>query len=318
MGTASRPPLSVVVPVRDGAATLDRCLAALVAGMPDGGDIVVVDDGSTDDTATIAARHPVRLVRNPTSLGTSGARNVGWRATTAQRIGFVDADVVVRPDTLARLVACLEQHPDALGVNGILALDLGTPGRVSAFVNTSIHYQHLCHGTQVASAFTSVCVLTRTALDTMGGWDEHFHSRYADDVASRWSLPPGCLLMDADARAEHLKSVDLRGMLKHRFNVGRHFVQSVLVHREVVAKHPGSVLLAKRYPLNTLNAAFLLGAPVLLPLHLFGAIAINAPFALFTLRNRGAAEALLAIPLSQLEGFAYLFGMWSGAMMRGR
>jgi hypothetical protein len=323
------PALTVVVPVRDGAATLARCLTALVAGLPGNAEVVVVDDGSMDDTAAIAARFPVRLVRLPVSRGASGARNAGIATSDAPVLAFVDADIVVRPDALGRLAARLDAEPRTLGANGLLALDLTTPGLVSAFTNTSLHYQHLRHGERVASAFTSLCVLRRDALDRMGGW-EGGTSRYADDVATRWHLPPRSIVLVPEAQAEHLKYVHLRGLLLHRVNVGYFFVASLLAHQEAARAHPRAAILALRYPLNATAAALTVAAlpgllvlpPVaaatlLVPALIF--LGANAHFAYFTLRHRGGAEALVAIPISALEGFAYIFGMgWSATVAAWR
>ncbi|MFZ5476075.1 MAG: glycosyltransferase [Myxococcota bacterium] len=301
-------PLSVVVPAFDAAPTLARCLSALVAALPDGGEIVVVDDGSRDATAAIAAGFPARLLRQA-NRGTSAARNAGVAAARHDLIAFVDADVVVRPDALRRLVAAL--GPEDLGANGILALDLTTPGLVSAFANTSIHFQHLRHGKRVATAFTALCVLRREALDRMGGWDERWHSRYADDVATRWHLPAGSIRLVPEATGEHLKPVRLAGLLKHRFNIGWFWVRSVGAHREKADR----AVLDLRYPLNTIAAVGLLtpAAPVAAGI----AVAANARFVAFTLRERGAVEAAAALPLSVLEGFAYAAGVIS-SVARGR
>ncbi|MDP2305389.1 MAG: glycosyltransferase family A protein [Pseudomonadota bacterium] len=316
--------LLVVVPVRDGANTLPRCLDALVRALPAGAEIVVVDDGSHDASAAVAARFPVRLVAHAQSRGASAARNTGAAASDAALVAFVDADVVVRPDALTRLVAVLAAEPEASGANGILSLDLSTPGWMSAFANTSIHYQHLCHGLRVASAFTSVCVLRRTALVKMGGWEADT-SRYADDVATRWHLPPGSILLDVSAQGEHLKRVSVTGLLKHRFNIGWFYFNSIVSHWGQVRERPATTVLALRYPLNTAAAALSVAllpvmawAParpaMLLPAALF--VLANSRFALFTLRARGAAEALIAIPLSTIEGFAYMFGICASATMR--
>jgi hypothetical protein len=316
--------LLVVVPVRDGATTLPRCLEALVHALPVGAEIVVVDDGSRDDSAAVASRFPVRVLRHTQSRGASAARNTGLAASDAALVAFVDADVVVRPDALARLVATLAAAPDACGANGVLALDLSTPGLMSAFANTSIHYQHLCHGERVASAFTSVCILRRAALVKMGGWEADT-SRYADDVATRWHLPPGSIHLDVGAQGEHLKRVSLRGLLKHRFNIGWFYFGSIVSHWGQVRERPATSVLALRYPLNTVAAALSVALlPVLVwaparPLLLFPAalfVLANTRFALFTLRERGPKEALFAIPLSTLEGFAYMCGILASATMR--
>lgn len=312
--------LSVVVPVYNGAPTLDRCLAALCAALPPDSEVVVVDDASTDDSAAIAARHPVRLVRRANNGGASAARNHGVSVSDAELFAFVDADVVVRPDALTRLVAALDD--DTLGANGLFALDLSTPGLVTAFTNTSIHYQHLRHGKRVASAFTGLCVLRRAALARMGGWDERT-SRFADDVGTRWHLPPGSLALVPEAQGEHVKAVRLLGLLKHRAQIGRHFVDSVLDNWGEAKERPRAALLDLRYPLNTLAAGLTVvllpfGRPTWFVVPLGILVVANADFVRFTLRHRGPVEALAALPISALEGYAYGAGLAAGLLTRSR
>ena len=306
--------LSVIVPVYNGAPTLERCLAALVAALPAGGEIVVVDDASTDSSSTIAARHPVRLVQREVNGGASAARNHGITAADGELLAFVDADVVVRPDALRHLVSAMSD-PARMGANGLFALDLSTPGRVTAFTNTSIHYQHLRHGAAVASAFTGLCVLRREALGRMGGFDART-SRFADDVGTRWHLPSGSIALVAEAQGDHLKAVTLGGLLRHRRTVGWHFVTSVLDNWGAARARPETAVLALRYPLNTLAAALTLAAlpvapfaPLVLVLPVGLLLSANADFVRFTFTHRGPVDALVALPISALEGYAYGIGM---------
>ena len=316
--------LSVVVPVHNGAATLGPCLVALTAALPPGAEVIVVDDGSTDGTAALLEGWPFTVVRHAEQRGTSAARNSGWRATSGEIVVFLDADMVLEPSALERLVAVMDAEPGLLGVNGFVDIEPGAGGLVSAFANTSIHYQHQGHGTRVASAYTAICGLRRDTLQGMGGWDERWFSRYADDVVTRFHLPSGSLAAHPEIRGRHLKSVTPWGLAKHRFNVGWFFVHSVLAHRVRLAKHPGLAVLSARYPLSTvgmgsavvgLGLAPLLG-PVSIPLVLGGSatfLAANLPFAAYTLQHRGPVEAAAALPLCAVESASYLAGMGWGA-----
>lgn len=312
--------LAVVVPVRDGASTLSACLEALVPDLPVDGEVFVVDDGSRDASVEIAtgwiersgASDRVHVLRMDRPRGPSAARNAGWRATDRPLVAFVDADVMVRPGALARLVAALEADPWLLGANGMLDPEPGAEGLVSAFVNTSLRYQHLRHGPRVASAFTSLCVLRRQALVAMGGWDERRPGRYADDVATRFVLPIRTLARVPEATGIHRKEVTLGGLLKHRSNVGYHFVASMAEQ----VPSPSRAVLGWRYPMNTALAAASIAAVAIGPAGLpaaGGIVAtsalVNARFVLHSLRHRNVSEALAAWPLSALEGFAYLVGM---------
>lgn len=324
------PTLTVVVPVFNGAATLPRCLSALAEALPAGAEVIVVDDGSTDETRALAEGDPSRprVLHHETNQGTSAARNTGWRAAASPLVAFVDADMVIEPDALRVLVGVLEGHPELLGANGTVSLDLDPhlpdPSAVTEFVNTSLAWQLSRHGERVSSAFTAICVFRRAVLEEMGGWDERWFSRYADDVSTRFVLPPESLAYVGAARGAHLKRVPLRGLLKHRFNVGFFFVSSVAANRD---RAEGRAILDLRYPLNTAAAlATAGGAGVALALGPFGLllaplsvvpagmlVAANAPFCAWVARQRGPRRSAEAFLLSAMEGYAYGAGVVAGA-----
>jgi hypothetical protein len=188
----------------------------------------------------------------------------------------------------------------------------------------------------VASAFTSLCVFRRETLEHIGGWDERAVSRYADDVATRWVLPPGAIAFVPGATGWHHKRVGFGGLVKHRRNVGVHFVGSLVQHRAVAGARPGSVLLHRRYPVNTVLAAasvpaLLVGAalpPVGVPaLAGLGAAFVvnNADFARFVRVRDGRRAALHALALTAAESYAYAGGVAlgvarvvAGALLPGR
>src|SRR4051812_37183713 len=105
--------LSVIVPVRNGAATLARALRAILASdLPrDRFELIVVDDGSTDGSAAIAGRHADTVVRlSGQHSGLAYARNRGAELAAGEAVVFVDADIMIRPDTLSRMLENLNAH----------------------------------------------------------------------------------------------------------------------------------------------------------------------------------------------------------------
>jgi GT2 family glycosyltransferase len=114
-----QPAITVVVCTYRRAAKLDVCLTALARqSIADRIEIVVVDDGPDDDTAAVAARHPVRLVRHEHNRGLSAARNTGIAAARAPIVAFTDDDCVPASDWLGQLVDAYESATDAVGVGG--------------------------------------------------------------------------------------------------------------------------------------------------------------------------------------------------------
>jgi len=99
------PSVSVVIPAYNEARDLPRCLATLLDQTHRAAEIIVVDDGSTDDTGEIARNFGGVTVLAGTHEGSGAARNRGAGAATGAVLVFVDADMHFARDFLARLVA---------------------------------------------------------------------------------------------------------------------------------------------------------------------------------------------------------------------
>jgi mycofactocin glycosyltransferase len=100
--TRPDPSATVVVPVRDRSASLDRCLQALGTETA----VVVVDDGSDepDAVAEVVARHGARLIRRAVNGGPGAARNEALAGLTTELVAFVDSDCTVTPGWLPSLL----------------------------------------------------------------------------------------------------------------------------------------------------------------------------------------------------------------------
>lgn len=100
--------VSVVIPVRDGAATLARCLDAIAAQTHRPEEVIVVDNGSRDGSAELAHRHPVgaRLAYEPRP-GSYAARNAAVRSAAGEVIAFTDADCTPSPVWIAAGLAAV-------------------------------------------------------------------------------------------------------------------------------------------------------------------------------------------------------------------
>jgi len=123
--------VSVVVATRNRAASLREALASLAAqSLPDGVclEIVVADNGSTDDTQRVVADvqrdgpWPLRVVYQPTP-GKPYALNAALEQAEGEILAFFDDDQVAAADWIAQLLACFARHPGAAGVGGPALLD---------------------------------------------------------------------------------------------------------------------------------------------------------------------------------------------------
>ncbi|MEI6085158.1 MAG: glycosyltransferase family 2 protein [Verrucomicrobiota bacterium] len=104
------PSLSVVIPVYNGGRDLERCLAAVLS-QTYGGDnyeVIVVDNGSTDDSVAIARRHPQVTLLTESERGPYAARNRGIAAARGAVIAFTDPDCIPNRDWIEQLVAAMK------------------------------------------------------------------------------------------------------------------------------------------------------------------------------------------------------------------
>lgn len=115
----SRPRLSVVVPAVDEGArigeSVQRLRAALVGHVDGGVELVVVDDGSTDDTADVARSAGADLVLvHERNQGKGAAVRTGLAATTGRSVAYTDADLAYPPEQLVAMLAAVEAGADVV------------------------------------------------------------------------------------------------------------------------------------------------------------------------------------------------------------
>ena len=95
------PLVSVVIPTYNHAHYLSEAIGSAASRQGLAPEIIVVDDGSSDDPAAVVSRHPgVRLIRQP-NAGLAAARNTGWRQADSPHVVFLDADDRLLPGALA-------------------------------------------------------------------------------------------------------------------------------------------------------------------------------------------------------------------------
>lgn len=110
--------LSIILPAKNEAAGLARVLPAVRQAYPDA-EIVVVDDGSTDNTASVAASFGARVITHPYSIGNGGAVKSGARVARGHTLVFMDADGQHDPADIPRLLETLAQGYDmVVGARG--------------------------------------------------------------------------------------------------------------------------------------------------------------------------------------------------------
>lgn len=211
------PAISVIIPVRNGAATLERCLQALRQSVGVAWECLVIDDGSTDSSVAIAVRAGARVLRtdHPAS-GPGQARNLGAQAASAPLLCFLDADVVARPDTLAQFVALFDREASLAAAFGSYDAQPGERDLLSQYRNLLHHFVHQT-GHETASTFWSGCgAIRREVFQRLGGFSAAYDRPSIEDIELGYRLrATGAQIRLAKAiQVQHLKRWTFWGILR--------------------------------------------------------------------------------------------------------
>jgi glycosyltransferase involved in cell wall biosynthesis len=174
-------PISIVIPVYNGATFLAEALESTLAQDPPPTEIIVVDDGSTDQPEKILDKYPqVDIVRQE-NRGVGLARNVGLQRASSPYILFLDHDDRLRPGALSHALNALQSVPEAAfscGRSLIVSSD-GVPWKSPnplRPVVLSDHYRELLRNVWIVPPAT--VLFRRAALVECGGWSDR---RFAED-----------------------------------------------------------------------------------------------------------------------------------------
>lgn len=207
----------MIVPAHNCGVHLKACLDALERSSFRDFECIVVDDGSTDDSMEIARRYPVAILSTGGRKGPAQARNVGAKAATAEILFFIDADVCVYPDTLARVSSAFSQDDELTALIGSYDDSPDSPDFLSQYKNLMHCYVHQTAREQ-ASTFWSGCgAIRRSVFLEFSGFDASRYQRPAiEDIELGYRLFSAGLkmMLDRDLIVKHLKKWSFWGLVR--------------------------------------------------------------------------------------------------------
>ncbi|HEX9067519.1 MAG TPA: glycosyltransferase [Ktedonobacterales bacterium] len=254
-GSRLSPMVSVIMPAYNAAAWLPRTLASLAAQDYSAPryELILVDDGSTDNTADVARRFAASWsgtmrVLTKANGGPGSARNWGVADSQAEVIAFIDADCAAAPDWLRSLVTPLAES-DAAGIGGAI-VGASPMGWVATYLEaTGLYRQRVRHG-QVDYLLTGNAAFRRAALQAVDGFKEHAWAEDAD-LSFRLRAAGYSLLVTQQGRVVHYGApTTMRALARELYRYGcgsywqsRHWPHGRQPAHELV-RHAGAIVLS--------------------------------------------------------------------------
>jgi glycosyltransferase involved in cell wall biosynthesis len=216
--------LSVVIPCRNAAATLETQLRALEMQRAEGDwEIIVADNGSTDGTsdvvsAFVSAVAPIRIVDASRTLGINHARNEGVRDAEGQYILLCDADDVVDPGWVSAMRAAFAAGADLVGGRMRRARGGNVADALDSGIQDGLEFLPWPYGAN--------CGFTRRVWDDLGGFDESYvFGGEETEFFWRAQLRGYQLRQVPDAIVTYVQRETARDVFSQKFKYGRAAVQ---------------------------------------------------------------------------------------------
>ena len=205
----SKRALSVIIPVRDSLPELHQCLQALSSNQEPLTELIVVDDCSSADVAEVAAQYGARYFRLPLHQGPAAARNLGAQHAAGEIIIFIDADVMVAPNTLTIIREKFDSNPDLDALFGSYDDSPQHTDFCSSYKNLLHHYTHQ-HSEEEATTFWSGCgAIRKKAFEDVKGFDEGTYP-----VASIEDIDLGLRLCQKGLKIQLVKGLQVKHLKK--------------------------------------------------------------------------------------------------------
>jgi GT2 family glycosyltransferase len=204
--------IAVIVPAYNAEATLSDCLAAILAMTFRADEVIVFNDGSLDRTEEFARAAGVSVIRSGAPpKGPAHGRNVAAAAAKADLLLFVDADVVVAPDALERLVDDMLRH-GAQAAFGSYDDSPRSQRAASLYANLRHHFVHQHGARQAATFWSGLGLVDRRMFLQLGGFDEGlFPYPSVEDIefGARLIAEGGRIRLVPEAQGKHCKDWSL-------------------------------------------------------------------------------------------------------------
>jgi glycosyltransferase involved in cell wall biosynthesis len=168
----AKPLVSVIIPNYNYSRTLPECLDSLRHQTYKPIEVILVDDGSTDNSVEIARQYPCTIIETKNN-GVSAARNTGAAHAKGEIMFFLDSDVALFPDAIAHAVRAFSVDPALGSVCGIYAKEaLFNDSLFEEYRTLQNYYWRISSEGYVTAGFFSLGAVKKSVFDELGGFDE--------------------------------------------------------------------------------------------------------------------------------------------------
>lgn len=247
------PPVSVMLPVYNSEGTIGKCIDSILRLKypKEKLEVLVIDDGSTDNTVNIVKKYPVKFVQKNHG-GYPSTMNVGIRTTRGEIIVNIDSDAYITEDWLSKVIGEFEDPEVGIAGGQIAPAPSDDFWAKLTSYDSEYRQRQAFIKSKYADHITTSCTAFRRKLfEEIGLFDEKFKLGSDEDLAHRALSAGWKIVINKEAICYH----DYRGSFRHYFK-GHHLREGWFQFKEI-QKHPELIRGKKIYPAKLYIPLFL-------------------------------------------------------------
>jgi glycosyltransferase involved in cell wall biosynthesis len=321
------PLISIIIPMHNSERTIQKCLQAVFASNFKDFEVIAVDDASTDNTLKIVKKFPCKVIRLKNNSGQAKARNAGAKVAKGKILIFLDADAILKKDTLQRIVEDLKcKNLDAVG--GLISAPNRSANLTTFYKNAHHHYFQIKLPLETNVLSGVLFAVRKEAFKKVTGFRGDFKEAEDIELSQRLLENGFKIWLDKSLEVEHMQEYSFLDILKKDFWKAFHWAR--LVHRHF---RPKAVLKEKRFTNKPLDLILSIALPFFTLFSLAGFfftnfyvfllaallfflafLVLNLGFFSFMVKLRGYLPLVLLIPLRFLNMLAIGSGAFLGTI----
>jgi GT2 family glycosyltransferase len=254
--------LSVIIPVHKGGEAFRAALSSLAELNPPPLEVIVAVDGQDDASRDLARKMGMRVVQTEKRLGPAGARNHGTASARGDILLFLDADVSVPPDIIARVCDIFEHNPHLAAVMGSYDDEPAAKNFLSQYRNLLHHYVHQTSREEASTFWAGCGAVRRKVFVSLGGFNLSYSRPSIEDIEFGYRLRRlgYTIRLEKSLQVKHLKQWSGWSLVRTDF-LNRALPWSLLILKEGRFPNDLNICLSSRISVAT---AYLLVASLVL------------------------------------------------------
>ena len=321
-------PLSVLVPAYNSAHTISDCLTSIRLSRGVVYELIVVDDHSEDATARIATRFADLVVQHPGNAGSAQARNTAVANAKHDIFVFIDADVLIKADTLAFIEKYLFRYLEVDALTGLLSKTHPNSDFFSQYKNLYMHYTFRSLPSRVTFLYGAIHALRRQAIPGRPyGTDLDWSRKRTEDtdLGQRLYREGKQIAFSDELEVIHLKKYTAISLIKNDFRVPFYWAQHFVKYkgwRQLARNQTGYAHASLKQIAGIVLVLLMTCMTPLLPFGLpawmvlccfIGWVALSVPFLSFLMKEKGILFVLFpSVVVTFLDQFTMGIGILSG------